>query len=52
MFPKAPVRIGEAFIMIKGGRSNRIIIRKMFDAEKKELTESKFLEKLSPVNTP
>ena len=42
MFPKAPVGI------VKAGGPNRITIRKMSDAERKQLTES--IEELSPVN--
>ena len=46
VFPKAPVRIEKAMAKTEGGGgSNRITIRKMFDAERKELTD-----KLSPVN--
>jgi hypothetical protein len=44
--PKGPVRTD---VMTKGEGSNRIPVRKMFDAEKKKLTESNSVE-LSPVN--
>ena len=51
MFPKAPVQIEKAVVKIKGGGSNRITIRKIFDVERKELTESNCqFDKLSPVN--
>ena len=33
MFPKAPVRNENAVVKTKGGVSNRITIRKIFDAE-------------------
>ena len=46
--PKGPVR-NEKIIGIKRRGSNRITIRKMFDAERKELTESNCVEKSSPV---
>jgi hypothetical protein len=38
VFPQAAVRNE----MVIGGGSNRITIRKMFDEEKKELTDDKF----------
>jgi hypothetical protein len=44
VFPKGPVRIEKA-MKTKGGGSNRITIRRMFDAQRKELTD-----KWSPVN--
>ena len=47
---KGPVRIDIAMVKIKGGGANRIAIRKTFDEEKKMLTESNGVEKLSPVN--
>ena len=50
MFPKAPVRIGKVIVKTEVGVSNRITIRKMFDVERKKLTESNCVEKLSPVN--
>ena len=53
MFTKAPVRTQREKRAIgrnKGAGSNRIIIRKMFDAERKELTESNCVDKLSSVN--
>ena len=50
MLPKGPVQIDIAMVKIKGGGTNRIEIRKMFDEDKKELTESICIEKLSPVN--
>ena len=37
MFSKVQVRSDKA--MVKWGRTNRITIRKMFDAERKELTD-------------
>ena len=45
MFPKGPVRVEEALVMKRGVESNRITVGKIFDAERKELTD-KFL----PVN--
>ena len=42
MFPKGPVPIEKA-----NGASDRITIRKMFDAERKELTDE-----FSPANIP
>jgi hypothetical protein len=45
MFPKGPVRIEKAMVKTRGGGSNRITITKMFDAERKALTD-----KLSQVN--
>jgi hypothetical protein len=45
VFPKAPVRIEKAMAKTGGGGSYKITIRKMFDAERKELTD-----KLSPAN--
>ena len=50
MLPKNPVWIDFAMVKIKGGGTNRIAIRKMFDEEKKELTICNGVEKLSPVN--
>ena len=55
MFPKAPVQIEKAIVLgktikTKVGVPNRITIKKMFDAERKELTESDCVDKLSPVN--
>ena len=50
MPPKGPVRHDIAMVKIEGGGSNKIAIRKIFDAEEKELTESNCIEKLSPVN--
>ena len=47
---KGLVRTDIAMVKIKGGRTNRIAIRKTFDEEKKELTESNGVERLSPVN--
>ena len=47
---KAPAGIVKALVI--GGGSNRITISKVFDAERKELTESNCVEKLSPVNIP
>ena len=44
--PKGPVRTD---VRIKEGGPNGIAIRKMFDAERKQLTESSCAE-LSPVN--
>ena len=46
---KAPER-SVAMVMIKGGGTNRITIRKTFVEEKGELTESNGIEKLSPVS--
>ena len=50
MIPKGPDRTDIAFVKIKGGGTNRIAIKKMFDEEEKELTESNNAEKLSTVN--
>lgn len=50
VFLKAPARIGKVIVKTKGGLSNRIPIRKTFDAKRKELTESNFVDKYSPVN--
>ena len=51
MAPKGPVRTVIAMVKIKGGRSIKIVIRKTFNAEEKELTESSNgVDKLSPVN--
>ena len=50
MLPKNPVWIDLAMVKIKGGGTNRIAIRKMFDEEKKELTVCNGVEKLSLVN--
>ena len=47
---KGPVWKGIAMVKTKGGGTNRKVIRKMFDEEKKELTESNGIEKLSRVN--
>ena len=47
---KGPVPTDIAMVKIKGGRTNRIAIRKTFDEDEKELTESGGVEKLSPVN--
>ena len=47
---KGPVRTDIAMVTIKGGGTNRIAIRKKFDEEKKELTESNGIDKLSRVN--
>ena len=52
MLHKDPVRTDIAMEKIKGGGTNRIAIRKTFDEEKKELTESNGVDKLSPVNIP
>ena len=51
VIPKSPDRKAshKISVKIKRGGSNRITIRKMFDAERKELTESICLEKSSPV---
>ena len=48
MFPKAPVRIER--VLLKTSGSDGIKVSKMFDAERKELTENKCLEELSSVN--
>jgi hypothetical protein len=46
VFPKAPVRSDEPMIKLpEGGGSNRTTSRKVFDAERKEVTD-----KLSGVN--
>ena len=50
VLPKDPVRTDIAMVKIKGGGTNRIAIRKTFDEEEKELTESNGVEKLSRVN--
>ena len=50
MLPKGPDRTDLAMVKIKGGRSNRIAIRKTFYEKKKEPTESNGVDKLSPVN--
>ena len=50
MLLKNPGSIDIAMVKIKGGGTNRIAIRKMFDEEKKELTVCNGVEKLSPVN--
>ena len=50
VLPKDPGWIDIAMVKIKGGGTNRIAIRKMFDEEKKELTVCNGVEKLSPVN--
>ena len=50
MIPKGPVRTDIAMVKVKGGGTNRIAIRKTFDEEEKELTESDGVEKLSRVN--
>ena len=47
---KGPVQTDIAMVKIKGGGTNRIAIRKTFDVEKKELTESGGVEKLSRVS--
>ena len=47
VFPKGPVRIEKAVVTTEGGGSNRITIRRMFDAQKKGLTD-----KWSPMNIP
>ena len=47
---KGPVRKDIAMVKIKGGRTNRIAIRKKFNEEEKELTERNGVDKLSPVN--
>ena len=47
---KGPVRTDIAMVKIKGGGTNRIAIRKTFNKEEKELTESNGVENLSPVN--
>ena len=47
---KGPVRTDIAMVKIKGGRTNRIAIRKTFDEEEKELTDGNGIDKLSPVN--
>ena len=48
VFFKGPIR-NDKTVEIKRRGSNRITIRKMFDAERKELTESNCVEKSSPV---
>ena len=55
VFPKAPYRneiagLSEKTMKTKVGVPNRITIRKMFDAERKELTDYNRVDKLSPVN--
>jgi hypothetical protein len=51
VFPKGPVRSDKATVKIKRGGSNRITIsRKMFNAERKKLTQSNCVGRLSPVN--
>ena len=50
VLPKRPVWNDIAMVKVKGGGTNRIAIRKKFDEEKKELTESNGVEKLSRVN--
>ena len=50
MLHKGPVRTDIAMVKVKGGGTNRIAIRKTFDEEKKELTESNGIDKLSRVN--
>ena len=47
---KGRVRIDIVMVKIKGGGTNRIAISKTFNEEKKELTESNSVEKLSPVS--
>ena len=47
---KGPVRTDIAMVKIKGGGTNRIEIRKTFNEDEKELTESGGVDKLSPVN--
>ena len=50
MLSKGPVRTDIAMVKIKRGGTNRKAIRKTFDEEEKELTESDGVEKLSRVN--
>ena len=50
MLPKNQVRTDTAMVKIKRGGTDRIAIRKTFNEEKKVLTESNGVEKLSPVN--
>ena len=50
MLSKGPVRTDIAMVKIKGGGTNRIAIRNTLDEEKKELTESNGVDKLSRVN--
>ena len=52
MFPEAPVWSERVIVKIKGGGANRIAIRKIFDARRKEPTESNCVYKLTPVNIP
>ena len=53
VFPKGPDWSDRATAAkTKRGGSKRITIRKMFDAEIKELTESNCVQKSSPENTP
>ena len=47
---KGLVRTDIAMVMVKGGGTNRIAIRKTFNEEKKELTESDGVEKVSRVS--
>ena len=47
---KRPVRSDIAMVKIKGGGTNRIAIRKTFDEEIKDLTESDGVEKVSRVS--
>ena len=49
VLPKGLVPKDIALVEIKGRGTNRIAIRKTFDEDEKELTESN-VEKLSPVN--
>ena len=50
MIPKGPERTDITMVKIKRGGTNRIAIRKTFDEEKRELTESNDVGKLSPMN--
>ena len=50
VLPKGPVRTDIAMVKVKRGGTNRIAIRKTFDEEKKELTESSGVEKVSRVS--
>ena len=50
VFGKGPARIDIAMVKIKGGGTNRIAISKTLNEEKKKLTESNGVGKLSPVN--
>ena len=47
-----PVRTEKVMVKNVGGGSNRVINWKILVAEKRELTESNFVDKLSSVNIP